>query len=76
MVDLGNAIRSGNASYVYELIEANNGIESSALSRRGLQFEITLRKQTKAELVTSNSTEEDTKKEVGEKVSCTNFQYG
>ena len=57
MVDLGNAIRSGDAAYVFEIIETNNGIESSALSRRGLQFEITLRKQTKAELLTSNETE-------------------
>ena len=61
MVDLGNAIRSGDAAYVYEIIETNNGIESSALSRRGLQFEITLRKQTKAELLTSNGTEENSK---------------
>ena len=55
MVDLGDAIRSGDATYVFEMIEANNGIESSALSRRGLQFEITLRKETKAELLMSKS---------------------
>ena len=62
MVDLGDAIRSGDATYVFEMIETNNGIESSALSRRGLQFEITLRKETKAELLTSKSIREEERK--------------
>ena len=57
MVNLGNAIRSGDAQYVYEMIENNNGIETSALSRRGIGFETTFRRETKAMTVkTSNST--------------------
>ena len=44
MVDLGNAIRSGYADYVYELIEENKSIGYSSLYRLGFQFETSLRR--------------------------------
>ena len=44
MVDLGNAIRSGYADYVYELIEENKSIGYSTLYRLGFQFETSLRR--------------------------------
>ena len=53
MVDLGEAIRSGQIQFLNEILEDNNGIGSTIFNRLGIQFEISLRKLSKKQKYSS-----------------------
>ena len=74
MVSLGNAIRSGDTQYVYNIIETNSEIKTSALSRRGILFEATFRRENTTELTPLNTTQ-DKAKVYGENFNITDNMY-
>ena len=53
MVELGEAIRSGQIEYLNEILEENNGIGSTIFNRLGIQFEVSLRKLSKKQKYSS-----------------------
>ena len=53
MVDLGEAIRSGQIEFLNEILEENNGIGSTIFNRLGIQFEVSLRKLSKKQKYSS-----------------------
>ena len=53
MVELGEAIRSGQIEFLNEILEERNGIGSSIFNRLGIQFEVSLRKLSKKQKYSS-----------------------
>ena len=53
MVELGEAIRSGQIEFLNEILEESNGIGSTIFNRLGIQFEVSLRKLSKKQKYSS-----------------------